>query len=111
MTWDWVDWRTWPGAARSSSVAWARWRPKSASTRSKTCPCGRGGCASPLKALTPDEAEGALAPLYAHLPPIRVTDLLADVDRWTGFTGCFTHLTTGRTHDDPRAVLTAVLGR
>jgi hypothetical protein len=40
-----------------------------------------------------------------------VTDLLADVDRWTGFTGCFTHLTTGRTHDDPRAVLTAVLGR
>jgi TnpA family transposase len=64
---------------------------------------------SPLKASTPDEAEGALAPLYAHLPPIRVTDLLADVDRWTGFTGCFTHLTTRRTHDDPRAVLTAVL--
>jgi hypothetical protein len=64
---------------------------------------------SPLKAVTPDEAEGALARLYAHLPPIRVTDLLAEVDRWTGFAGCFTHLTTGRTHDDPRAVLIAVL--
>ena len=64
---------------------------------------------SPLKAATPDEAEGALAPLYAHLPSIRVTDLLADVDRWTGLASCFTHLTTGRTHDDPRAVLTAVL--
>ena len=64
---------------------------------------------SSLKSATPDEAEGALAPLYAHLPSIRVTDLLADVDRWTGLAGCFTHLTTGRTHDDPRAVLTAVL--
>src|SRR3546814_6949842 len=64
---------------------------------------------SPLKPATPDEAEGALAPLYAHLPAIRVTDLLADVDRWTGLTGCFTHLTTGRTHDDPRAILIAVL--
>lgn len=64
---------------------------------------------SPLKPATPDEAEGALAPLYAHLPPIRVTDLLADVDRWTGLTGCFMHLTTGRSHDDPRAILLAVL--
>jgi len=31
------------------------------------------------------------------------------VDRWTGFADCFTHLTTGRAHDDPRAILTAVL--
>ncbi|MBP1806678.1 hypothetical protein J2Z33_002544 [Rubellimicrobium aerolatum] len=64
---------------------------------------------SPLKSATPEEAEGALAPLYAHLPLIRVTDLLAEVDRWTGLAGCFTHLTTGRAHDEPRAVLTAVL--
>lgn len=64
---------------------------------------------SPLRAVTPDEAETALAPLYSHLPTIRITDLLAEVDRWTGFSKCFTHLTTGRMHDDPRAVLTAVL--
>ena len=64
---------------------------------------------SPLKAATPDEAEAALTPLYAHLPSILVTDLLAEVDRWTGLAGCFTNLTQGRTHDDPRAVLTAVL--
>ncbi|VXC99770.1 hypothetical protein SPHINGO8AM_70114 [Sphingomonas sp. 8AM] len=64
---------------------------------------------SPLRAITPDEAEGVLAPLYAHLPSIRIPDLLADVDRWTGLTHCFTHLTTGRPHDDPRAILTAVL--
>lgn len=27
---------------------------------------------SPLRAITPDEAEGVLAPLYAHLPSIRI---------------------------------------
>ena len=64
---------------------------------------------SPLRATTPDEAETALAPLYAQLPSIRITDLLAEVDRWTGFSGCFTHLQHGRVADDPRAILTAVL--
>lgn len=64
---------------------------------------------SPLRAITPEEAERALSPLYGHLPAVRITDLLAEVDRWTGFSKCFTHLTTGRVHEDPRAVLTAVL--
>jgi len=64
---------------------------------------------TPLKAVTPDDAEKALAPLYAQLPSIRITDLLAEVDRWTGFTGCFTHLQNDRVADDPRAILTAVL--
>jgi TnpA family transposase len=64
---------------------------------------------SPLKAVTPEEAETALAPLYAHLPSIRITDLLAEVDRWTGFSQCFTHLQSGRAADEPSAILTAVL--
>lgn len=64
---------------------------------------------SPLKAVTPEEAETALAPLYAYLPSIRITDLLAEVDRWTGFSQCFTHLQSGRAADEPRAILTAVL--
>src|SRR3546814_10608587 len=64
---------------------------------------------SPFKAVTPDEADSALAPLYAHLPAIRITDLLAEVDRWTGFSQCFTHLQSGRVADEPRAILTAVL--
>ena len=64
---------------------------------------------SPLKAVTQDEADSALAPLYAHLPAIRITDLLAEVDRWTGFSQCFTHLQSGRVADEPRAILTAVL--
>ena len=64
---------------------------------------------SPLKAITPEESDTALAPLYAHLPAIRITDLLAEVDRWTGFSQCFTHLQSGRVADEPRAILTAVL--
>lgn len=59
--------------------------------------------------MTPDDAENALAPLYAQLPSIRITDLLAEVDRWNGFSGSFTHLQNGRVADDPRAILTAVL--
>jgi len=55
---------------------------------------------SPLKAVTPEEAETALAPLYSHLPSIRITDLLAEVDRWTGFSRCFTHLQSGRAADE-----------
>lgn len=64
---------------------------------------------SPLKAITPDEAEPALASLYACLPSIRITDLLAEIDRWTGFSDCFTHLQSGKVADEPRAILTAVL--
>jgi len=53
---------------------------------------------SPLRAIMPDEAETALASLYARLP------------RWTTeLSGCFTHLTTGRAHEYPRAIFTAVL--
>lgn len=64
---------------------------------------------SPLKSVVPDEAVDALAPLYACLPQIRVTDLLADVDAWIGLTDCFTHVSTDRPHDDPRAILIAIL--
>jgi TnpA family transposase len=40
---------------------------------------------------------------------VRVTGLLADVHRWTGFADCFTHLRSGLPAEDPRVVLTAVL--
>lgn len=44
---------------------------------------------TPLKAVTPVDTEAALAPLYACVPSIRITDLLTEVDRWTGFTAAF----------------------
>ena len=64
---------------------------------------------SPLRAATPEEAEALAARLYGMVPAVRVTDLLAEVDRWTGFGRAFTHLHTDMPADDPRVVLTAVL--
>ena len=43
------------------------------------------------------------------LPSVRITGLLAEVDRWTGFGAAFTHLRTGLPADDRRVMLTAVL--
>ena len=64
---------------------------------------------TPLKAITPEEAEDAARRLYAMVPNARITDVLADVHRWTGVADAFTHLHTGMPADDPRVVLTAVL--
>ena len=38
---------------------------------------------------------------YALLPHIKITDLLLEVDRWTGFSRHFTHLKTGQPCEDP----------
>jgi TnpA family transposase len=64
---------------------------------------------TPLKAITPEEAEEAAERLYAMAPNARITSVLADVHRWTGFANAFTHLHTGMPADDPRVVLTAIL--
>ena len=64
---------------------------------------------TPHKANTPEAAEVFAERLYDMLPPVRITDLLAEVDRWTGFSAQFTHLRSGLPADDPRVVLTAVL--
>jgi Tn3 transposase DDE domain len=66
---------------------------------------------TPLKAVTPEAAEDLAARLYGMLPNARVTSVLDDVDRWTGFSGAFTHLHlhTGLPVGDRRVVLTAVL--
>jgi hypothetical protein len=64
---------------------------------------------SPLKAVTPAEAEALADRLYAMMPSLRITSLLAEVDRWTGFGSAFTHLHSGAPAEDRRVVLTAVL--
>jgi TnpA family transposase len=64
---------------------------------------------TPIEKSTPPEAEALAARLYAMLPRIRITDLLAEVARWTQFGDCFTHLRTGATAADSRTLLAALL--
>jgi TnpA family transposase len=64
---------------------------------------------TPLDAVTPEAAEAFARRLYGMLPSLRITDLLAEVDRWIGLSADFTHLHSGLPADDPRVVLTAVL--
>ena len=64
---------------------------------------------APVEKSTPPTAEVLAARLYAMLPRIRITDLLAEVARWTGFPGCFTHLRTGEAAADPRILMAGLL--
>ena len=64
---------------------------------------------APVEKSTPPEAELLADRLYAMLPRIRITDLLAEVARWTGFPDCFTHLRTGETAADPQVLMAALL--
>jgi hypothetical protein len=64
---------------------------------------------TPLKAITPPQADRLDRIIDDLLPRIRITELLADVDRRTGFAANFTELRSGRRHDNPNAVLAAIL--
>lgn len=64
---------------------------------------------SPLESTTPKEADELRDRLYGMLPPVKITDLLLEVDRWTGFSRRFTHLKTGEPVKDPILLLTAIL--
>ena len=58
---------------------------------------------------TPPEAEALANRLYAMLPRIRITDLLAEAATWTQFPDCFTHLRTGETAADSRILMAGLL--
>src|SRR3954454_16540256 len=64
---------------------------------------------APIEKATPPEAEALAARLYAMLPRIRITDLLAEVARWTLFPDCFTHLRTGEVAADSRILMAGLL--
>jgi len=64
---------------------------------------------SPLRNEVPDEAEALKWELNSYLPNVHITDLLAEVDSWTNFSGKFTHLRTMDTVRNPAAILAAVL--
>lgn len=64
---------------------------------------------SPIEDDTPPEARQLKSRAYGLLPQVKITDLLLEVDRWTGFTQHFTHLKTGAPAADRSLLLTAVL--
>src|SRR3546814_4070909 len=46
---------------------------------------------------------------YDLLPRVKITDLLLEVDAWTGVSECFIHRRSGREADDRNALLTVIL--
>ena len=64
---------------------------------------------TPLRAATPLEAESLRDAAYDLLPRIKITDLLLEVNHWTGFSECFTHQRNGHPAENRAALLTAIL--
>jgi len=63
----------------------------------------------PLTNLVPKEAEILVSKVSKLLPFVKITDLLIEVDHWTGFTDLFTHLKSENKTEDKNLLLTAIL--
>ena len=64
---------------------------------------------TPLDNAVPDEAEALMQQAYSLLPHLKITELLLEVDDWTGFTRHFKHLKSGEAAEDRHLLLTAIL--
>ena len=65
---------------------------------------------TPLDAVLPDTAQALIDQAAALLPHVKITELLLEVDEWTGFSNQFTHLKTGDIAKDKTLLLTTILG-
>ena len=64
---------------------------------------------TPVKADTPPEAEALADRIDAMLPSVRITEVLHEVNRTTGFSAAFTNLRTGEPCDNENALLATIL--
>jgi len=62
-----------------------------------------------LSANVPAEADELVLDLYRRLPDVRITDMLLDVEKATGFIDTFTHLRTGAPCKDKVGLLNVLL--
>ncbi|TWC59527.1 Tn3 transposase DDE domain-containing protein [Burkholderia sp. SJZ115] len=64
---------------------------------------------TPLDDATPPAGKALKQRVYDLLPRVKITDLLLEVDQWTGFTRHFTHLKNDAEPTDRTLLLTAIL--
>jgi TnpA family transposase len=64
---------------------------------------------TPLDASVPQPAQSLIDQIAASLPHVKITELLLEVDQWTGFTKHFTHLKSGDAARDRTPLLTTIL--
>lgn len=64
---------------------------------------------TPLDAAVPDAAQALINQSAMLLPHVKITELLLEVDEWTGFSRHFTHLKTGDVAKDKTLLLTTIL--
>ena len=64
---------------------------------------------TPLDEAVPEAAQALIDQTPMLLPHVKITELLMEVDEWTGFTRHFTHLKTGDAAKDKTLLLTTIL--
>ncbi len=64
---------------------------------------------APVKTTATPETRAFADGIEAMMPPARITELLYEVNRMTGFASAFTNLRTGERCDDENALLAAIL--
>jgi len=64
---------------------------------------------TPLDASVPQLAQNLIDRIAASLPHVKITELLLEVNQWTGFTRHFTHLKSGDAVKDPTSLMTTIL--
>lgn len=64
---------------------------------------------TPLDNAVPDEAKELMQQAYSLLSHLKITELLFEVDSWTGFSRHFRHLKSGAVAEDQHLLLTTIL--